>query len=517
LNFTKKEIKQIQDQGLDVKTIESQLAYFTKNTQRVQLTAPATVGDGIVQFSDEERHEFSMYYDTTSINLSVVKFVPASGAASRMFKCLYQFLEHYDLTKETINSYVNRTRSLDLFLFFVTVEKLPFHDQVFETLKDQYPDYKSMPIDQRRYIFVQLLLGEEAFNFGHYPKGLLPFHNYKTHITTAFEEHLVEASRYAKINGTSTLHFTVSKLHHQQFLEHFEAIRTIVETKTNTTFKISYSFQDPKTDTLAVKMDNTPFKLDGKLLFRPSGHGALIKNLNILEADLIFIKNIDNVVMEQYLDRVVFHKKVLAGALLKLQAEAFTFAHELDQNEISEDRITRIANFLSKQLNVYISPEFEKYANRFKIDYLKTRIHRPIRVCGMVKNEGEPGGGPFWVKKENGELSLQIIEMNQIDTTSSQQKGILESATHFNPVDIVCGVKNYKGENFNLESFVDAKAHFVAIKNKYGKKLKTLERPGLWNGGMALWNTVFVEVPLSTFNPVKKAGDLLKAQHQLEP
>lgn len=517
MSFTKNDIQQIKDKGLDIETIEDQLLYFTKNTQNIQLHSPATIGDGIAKFSEKECQQFALYYDKNATNLSVVKFVPASGAASRMFKSLYQFLEHYDLTKETINSYVNRTRSLDLFLFFVTVEKLPFHDQVFELLKRQYPAYKSMPIDQRRYIFVQLLLGEKEFNFGHYPKGLLPFHNYKTHITTAFEEHLVEASQYANINGTSTLHFTVSKTNHQQFLDYFEAIKTIVETKTKTTFNISYSFQDPKTDTLAVTMDNTPFKVDDKLLFRPSGHGALIKNLNAIDADLIFIKNIDNVVMEHYLESMVFYKKVLAGVLLKLQDETFAFAHELDQYDISEDRITLIANFLSKKLNVYISPEFEKYANRFKIDYLKTRIHRPIRVCGMVKNEGEPGGGPFWIKRENGELSLQIVEMNQIDTKSTLQKTILESATHFNPVDIVCGVKNYKGKNYDLEAFVDTKAHFIAIKNKYGKKLKTLERPGLWNGGMAHWNTVFVEVPLSTFNPVKQVSDLLKAQHQLEP
>ena len=516
MNFTKQDIQQIRNKGLDIKTIEDQLGHFIKTTQYIHLHAPATIEQGIVQFSDKECQEFLQHYDNNSTNLSVVKFVPASGAASRMFKSLYQFLDQYELQKETINSYINRTGSTDLFLFFVTVDKLPFHDQVFELLKQYYPDYKLMPIDQRRYLFVQLLLGQNEFNFGHYPKGLLPFHNYNTHITTAFEEHLVEASHYANIDGKSTLHFTVSKAHHQQFLDHFKTIKPIVEAKTNTSFDISYSFQDSNTDTLAVTMNNTPFKVNGELVFRPSGHGALIKNLNALEADLIFIKNIDNVVMEQYLESVVFYKKVLAGALLKLQAEAFAFAHELDQNDLLEDRITTIADFLSKKLNVYISPEFEKYANHFKIEYLKTRIHRPIRVCGMVKNEGEPGGGPFWIKKENGELSLQIVEMNQIDTKSLTQQAIVKSATHFNPVDIICGVKNYIGENYDLETFVDAKAHFVAIKNKYGKKLKTLERPGLWNGGMANWNTVFVEVPLSTFNPVKQASDLLKAQHQLE-
>ena len=252
------------------------------------------------------------------------------------------------------------------------------------------------------------------------------------------------------------------------------------------------------------------------MLFRPSGHGALISNLNAIDADLIFIKNIDNVLMQHCVDKMVFYKTVLGGYLLKIQKLAFDYAYELDNAAIEEEKINEIANFLSDQLNVHISKEFEKYAHEYKLEYLKSRIHRPIRVCGMVKNEGEPGGGPFWIKKENGELSLQIVETNQINSKSKQQNAIAKSATHFNPVDIVCGVKDYKGNKYNLENFIDTNTHFVAVKNKYGKKLKTLERPGLWNGGMAQWNTVFVEVPLSTFNPVKKITDLLKAPHQLQ-
>lgn len=517
MKFTKSDIQQIEGRGLSVQTVQNQLNYFKHRNQNVQLFASAVPGDGIIQLSSVVTDKYANLYDAEIDKLDIVKFVPASGAASRMFKSIYQFLSHYDPKKESINSYVNRTNSLDIFLFFVTIEKLPFHDAIFEVLKQQYPEYKTLPLDQRRYIFAQLLLDEKQFNYGHFPKGLLPFHDYKTHIKTAFEEHLVEASKYANVKGKSTLHFTISEVHHQQFLDYFKSIQKNIETKTNTVFDISYSFQDPKTDTLAVTMENTPFRVNGELLFRPSGHGALIKNLSAIKADLIFIKNIDNVVMEPYLDNMVYYKKVLGGLLLEFQKKIFSFAHELDQVNILENRINTIANCLAKDFNVYISPEFEKYAYNFKIDYLKSRIHRPIRVCGMVKNEGEPGGGPFWIKKENGELSLQIIEMNQIDTRSSSQKSIVKDSTHFNPVDIVCGVKNYKGQYYDLKEFVDPKTHFVAIKNKYGKKLKTLERPGLWNGGMANWNTIFVEVPLSTFNPVKKASDLLKAQHQQEP
>jgi hypothetical protein len=516
LKFTKENIKQIQEKGLDIKTIENQLLYFTNRTRNVNLYAAATVGDGIVKLSKEESKRFSTFFKNNAQQKSVVKFVPASGAASRMFKSLYTFLDDYNIKKETINSYVNRTKSVNLFLFFVTVEKLPFYDNVFEALKQNYRNYKTLSLDKRRLLFVELLLSKEHFNYGEYPKGLLPFHNYKTHITTAFEEHLVEASQYAAIGGNATLHFTISNQHYQKFTEHYASIKKIIETKTNTVFNISYSFQNPKSDTIATTLENKPFKVDGKLLFRPSGHGALIHNLNTIDADLIFIKNIDNVMMQHRMDKMVYYKTILGGYLLKIQSQIFDYAHQLDQFEISEDKVYEIANFLSDKLNVHISSEFEKYASHYKIDYLKSRIHRPIRVCGMVKNEGEPGGGPFWVKHENGELSLQIVEMNQINTKSESQNKIVNSATHFNPVDIVCGIRDYKGKKYDLEQFVDDKTHFVAIKNKYGKKLKTLERPGLWNGGMAQWNTIFIEVPLQTFNPVKKVDDLLKAAHQLE-
>ena len=516
MKFTKQDIKQIEDKGLDLKSVENQMLHLTRSNYFVKLYASATIGDGIIKFSEDESQYFATFFDAHKKEKSVIKFVPSSGVASRMFKSLYTFLDNYDINKETINSYVNRTKSVDLFLFFVTVEKLPFHNEVFEALKNHFPEFKLLPLDKRRLLFVEFLLSKKYFDFGEYPKWLLPFHNYKTHISTAFEEHLVEASQYAAIDGMAALHFTISKQHQKQFLEHYESIKEIVETKTNTSFDISYSFQDPKTDTIAITLDNKPFKLDDKLLFRPSGHGALLHNLNAIDADLIFIKNIDNVMMQNGMDKMVYYKTILGGYLLKLQSKAFDYAHQLDQYEITEEEIYEIANFLSDQMNVYISPEFEKYANHYKVDYLKSRINRPIRVCGMVKNEGEPGGGPFWVKHENGELSLQIVEMNQINTKSESQNKIVKSATHFNPVDIVCGVKNYKGGKYDLNQFMDVKTHFVAIKNKYGKKLKTLERPGLWNGGMALWNTVFVEVPLSTFNPVKKVHDLLKAPHQLE-
>ena len=344
----------------------------------------------------------------------------------------------------------------------------------------------------------------------------MPFHKYKNHISTAFEEHLFEAAKFASVNGKALLHFTISRTHLKQFESKLVAIQKSVESKTNTRFEITFSNQESTTDVLAVDLKNQPFRVKNKLLFRPSGHGALIKNLNQIDADIIFIKNIDNVVVNKYLDEIVRYKKALAGMLLNIQRQAFAYAKALESKEISKDKIEEITKFLSEKLNIVISSQFEKYASKHKIEYLKSKINRPIRVCGMVKNESEPGGGPFWVKHDNGEVSLQIVEASQVDMSLKNQKAIMTNATHFNPVDIVCGVKNYKGEAYDLEQFIDSNTYFVTTKTKYGQKLKTLERPGLWNGSMADWNTIFVEVPIITFNPVKTVNDLLKFTHQVK-
>ena len=289
MKFTSKEINQINQRGLDEKTIQQQLSYFVQNNAQINLHAPATINDGIVQLSDAEAATFSSFFHQEKKQKSIVKFVPASGAASRMFKSLYLFLDNYDINKETINSYVNRTKSIDLFLFFVTVEKLPFHDEVFAALKKHYPEYKSMSMDQRRVLFVEFLLAKERFNFGEYPKGLLPFHNYKTFISTAFEEHLVEASKYVAVNGKASLHFTISKDHHQQFLDHFDAIKTAVETKTQTKFDITYSFQDPKTDTIAATLDNKPFKIKIHLsVFLKDGFSYIVSLLQLIRLKSFF-------------------------------------------------------------------------------------------------------------------------------------------------------------------------------------------------------------------------------------
>jgi len=355
-------------------------------------------------------------------------------------------------------------------------------------------------------------------NYGNYPKGLLPFHEYKNQIiSTAFEEHLFESALYSSTGTSTKLHFTISEKHKNKFKEEFNRIEEKVEKKTGAEFDISFSYQKQSTDTIAVTPKDKPFRnKDGSLLFRPSGHGALIENLNDLEADIIFIKNIDNVVVYKYKNDVAKYKKMLAGILLKTQKQAFEYLDLLDKNNVNSDEIITIAEFLSNKMNVRISHEFEKYAEKYQIEYLKDKLNKPIRVCGMVKNEGEPGGGPFWVKDESANVSLQIVETAQIDTKNKQQKSIFKESTHFNPVDIVCSTKDYQGNKFDLTKYVDSRAAFITKKTKSGKELKALELPGLWNGSMANWNTIFVEVPLITFNPVKTVNDLLKPAHQIK-
>jgi hypothetical protein len=343
----------------------------------------------------------------------------------------------------------------------------------------------------------------------------LPFHAYDSGSATPFEEHLKEAALYAKTEGKAHLHFTVSPQHDEMFKDEESKVGPKISEATDTQFLISYSNQKPSTDTIAVDMENQPFKNgDGSILFRPGGHGALIENLNEQDADIIFIKNIDNVVVDKNLEKVANSKKMLAGVLRKVQAKAFDYARLLEDNEVSPEKSDEIKSFLERELNVRMPKNYDDLDVGEQLSVLKDKLNRPIRICGMVKNEGEPGGGPFWVKDVEGNISLQIIESAQIDLSDQEQEAILKNSTHFNPVDLVCGVRNHKGEKYDLLDFVDPKQGFITGKTQEGKELKALELPGLWNGAMAFWNTLFVEVPLVTFNPVKTVNDLLKPTHQ---
>ncbi|MEY8849949.1 DUF4301 family protein [Psychroserpens sp. XS_ASV72] len=518
MNFSKQDIAQIEKKGLTVKQVEQQIEIFEDGLPFSNLVSAATIGNGILSLTEQEIDDYVLKYESQLQALSILKFVPASGAATRMFKFLFKFLNEYDIDKESINSYINTHNNKDLSIFFIGLEKFPFYHIVIEKLLKSYPDFYELSTDKQRLLFVKMMLDANKLNYGNYPKGLLPFHEYKNQIiSTAFEEHLFESALYSPDGKDVCLHYTISEQYNHKFDKEFERIKKKVETKTQSKFDISFSHQKESTDTIAVTPKDEPFReVDGSLCFRPSGHGALLENLNDLEADIIFIKNIDNVVNFKYKEIVAKYKKMLAGILIELQGKVFHYLKILDEGSPSEDMRVEIGEFLINKLNVRINSEFEKYSAKYQMEYLIEKLNRPIRVCGMVKNEGEPGGGPFWVKDESGNESLQIVESAQINKKNKHQKRILKSSTHFNPVDLVCSVKNYKGEKFDLKAYVDPKAAFITMKTKMGKDLKALELPGLWNGSMANWNTIFVEVPLITFNPVKTVNDLLKAPHQIK-
>ncbi len=515
MKFSQKDIAQIQEKGLSLKQVEDQIAIFKRGNKAVKILAAATVGNGISQVNSKQAEKFICIFEDLKHNLKLVNFIPASGAATRMFKEIYVFIENFQPEEDTIEEYFRRSENKKLQQFLTELNKLPFYEEALSSAEKNYPDFKSSSPDTQKYYLVKAMLFTPGLELGNFPKGLVPFHTYKEYTATAFEEHLYEAGTYADKNDRVNIHFTISKEHLDKFKKEYDAIRTRVEAQTGMSFQIGFSFQDSKTDTIAVDTSNEVFRSPGDdLFFRPGGHGALIENLNNLDADLVFIKNIDNLVTAKNRKEVAFYKKMLAGNLMKVQQECFYYLEILDGEDFSEISLQQIIQFSKNQLSLSFSRDFESFSEAEKIQKLKHLLNRPIRVCGMVKNEGEPGGGPFLVEFENGEASLQIIESAQIDTTNPQQKVIAQNATHFNPVDLVCGLKDYKGEKFDLNEFVDPEMSFISSKTKDGKELKALELPGLWNGAMAKWNTIFVEVPVATFNPVKTVADLLKPSHQ---
>ncbi len=513
-NFSKIDIDQINSCGIPLQKIEQQLQFFRNGIAKIILDRPAIINDGIIKISELEAANYAVFFDQKNQNLKLEKFVPASGAASRMFKFLNEFLNEFQIESETINAYINRKNDTNLAVFLAGMEKFPFFEKIYSQLKIDFADFNFWERDRKNLHFIKIILDKNQLDFANKPKGILPFHNYQDHIATPVEEHLKEAAFYANSNQKAYLHFTVSEEHQNAFESILEKIKPKIEADTNTKIEINFSYQNKNTDTIAVDVNNNPFRDEnGNLVFRPGGHGALIDNLNQLNADIIFVKNIDNVI-QNHVALVAMYKKALAGILIKLQDQIFSYLIQIEKNEIQSDRIQEIIDFAASKLNVEIIGNFDKFTDDNKLLYLKKILNRPIRVCGMVKNEGEPGGGPFWIIGLNGKVSLQIIESSQVDLSDVSQKKILDSATHFNPVDLVCGLKDYKGQKFDLSNFVNENRGFIVAKTKNGKDLKGYELPGLWNGAMAKWITIFVEVPLITFNPVKTVNDLLKAAHQ---
>lgn len=461
---------------------------------------------GILAPAAEEQKLYLDAWDAyTRTDKVVVKFVPASGAASRMFKNLFEFLgADYDVPETKFEK-----------TFFEQIEKFAFYNDLNAACEKAFEknipalmaegDYKAV---------VAALLEAAGLNYGALPKGLLKFHRYEDGSRTPLEEHLVEGALYAaNKNGKVNVHFTVSPEHRRLFENLVADKAAVYAKKYGVDYNITFSEQKPCTDTIAADMNNQPFRDNGKLLFRPGGHGALIENLNDLDADIIFIKNIDNVVPDKLKGDTVLYKKLIAGVLVALQQKAFAYLELLDSGRYTHEQVLEILQFLQKKLFCK-NPETKNLEDAELVLYLKEKLNRPMRVCGMVKNVGEPGGGPFLAYNSDGTISLQILESSQIDMDDPEKKEMFEKGTHFNPVDLVCAVRDYKGHKFDLVNFVDKATGFISYKSKNGKDLKALELPGLWNGAMSDWNTVFVEVSLSTFNPVKTVNDLLREQHQ---
>lgn len=515
IQFTEQQIAQLERKNISKETVLKQIDRFKTGFPVVKLDRAATVNDGIKKFSDAERAVNIQNYEARIEQLELLKLVPASGAATRMFKFLHEFLRDFNPLEDSINSFINKHKAQHLFTFFIALEKFPFYDEVMESLKDKYKDWHAKTEREKKLLFVSQMLQEDGLNYAHRPKGLVPFHKYKDHCATAFEEHLFEASIYAAVNNKATLHFTIAEDYKDEFKAEFDRIEQIVEQKTGTQFEIEFSHQHSSTDTIAVDHNNHPVITEsGELFFRPSGHGALLMNLNEIDVDIIFIKNVDNVTVSSLEQEVGSYKKALAGFLLSLQETCFNYLNLIENQQVDQALQSQIENFLTQELATVLPMDYKKYAREYQLEYLFDRLNRPLRVCGMVKNEGEPGGGPFWVYNQKGELSIEIIESAQIDTSNKNQVAIAQTSTHFNPVDLVCAVRDFKGNKFNLLDFCDEQTGFITHKSRLGMEIKAQELPGLWNGGMAYWNSVFVEVPLLTFNPVKTVNDLLKPAHQ---
>ncbi|MDD3876821.1 MAG: DUF4301 family protein [Bacteroidales bacterium] len=508
--FDKNDIELLKQKQIEHDLVLSQIALFKKSIPFIHLLEPATIKNGIKQFNAEEIEEKIVFFENNVRQLNLLKFVPASGAASRMFKDFFSLREDFlyqskdnDLLNKNINS------------FFEKLSKYPFYDSLRKIMTKVGEDFEEA-ISTKNFLKIsQYILFEEGLNFAQTPKALIEFHNYLGFTRTAIEEHLVEGALYTRdTNNRVKLHFTISPEHKERITQLIDRVKLNYEKLLGVTFNISYSIQKPSTDTIAVDKDNKPFRdIDGKLVFRPGGHGALIENLNDCSEDLIFIKNIDNVVPDRLKNETVKYKKVLAAFLIQLKQKVHECLAILDRKYLPESELMSILKTAKDEFDIHIN--VSKLNPEELQETLFNRLNRPIRVCGMVINEGEPGGGPFLILNPlTNEASLQIIESSQIDMNNQEQSNIAKQATHFNPVDIVCWTKNYKGQKFNLKDFVNPDTAFISTKSKDGKELKALELPGLWNGAMADWITLFVEVPLVTFNPVKTVDDLIRTEHK---
>lgn len=515
-SFNDRDLKQIREMGLTPEKVLRQIESFKKGFPYARLNRPCIVGDGIHLLSRHDLKRYADRYSEAALSGRAMKFVPASGAATRMCKAflavdsLYERITDKEISREKDSDHravQEFVRGLRRFAFFEDLRSAMARNNLDMEALLEKGEYK--PI-------LEYLLTPKGLDLANIPKGLIKFHSYPGHNSrTAFEEHLVEGAAYTQDrSGGVRIHFTVSPEHETPVQSHIESTRALCE-KGGVTFSVEFSSQKASTDTIAVDMDNKPFRdRDGLLVFRPGGHGSLLENLCDLSGDILFIKNIDNVLPDRLKEETIAYKKALGGLLIDLQKKIFTYVDELMSGEVDQRLLTEMMGFMKDHLFIMLPGRLGRQSRNEQVRFLVSRLNRPLRVCGMVKNQGEPGGGPFWVEHPDGTCSLQIVESSQVDMGSSHQKKILGSSTHFNPVDLVCGIRDYKGKPFDLRRFVDPETGFISVKSKDGKDLKALEHPGLWNGAMADWTTVFVEAPLATFSPVKTLNDLLRKEHQ---
>ena len=504
--FTQEDELLLAKRGITEAHVMDQLECFKKGFPYLSLDGPASVDNGIVKADgpalDDAIAQWNEYLQSSH---RIVKFVPASGAASRMFKNMFEFLgAEYDVPTTDFEK-----------KFFDNVHNFAFFADLNAACeKNNGKGIDALVAEGNYKAVVANLLEAAGLNYGALPKGLLKFHSYEDGVRTPLEEHLVEGALYAAgKTGKVNVHFTVSTEHRELFKALVDEKVAAYAAKYGVEYLVSFSEQKPSTDTVAADMENKPFRDNGKLLFRPGGHGALIENLNDLDADVIFIKNIDNVVPDRLKDETVAYKKLIAGVLVTLQKKAFEYLELLDGGKYTHEQLEEIIKFVQTDLCCR-KADIKDLEDADLVIYLRKKLNRPMRICGMVKNVGEPGGGPFLAYNPDGTVSLQVLESSQIDMSDPEKKAMFENGTHFNPVDLVCAVRDYKGNKFNLVNYVDKATGFISYKSKSGKELKALELPGLWNGAMSDWSTIFVEVPLGTFNPVKTVNDLLREQHQ---
>jgi len=498
--FTQNDLRRIKKLGLTPCDVAKQRESYRHGSNYLKLNRPCAINDGILSIQKSAMDELVKFYEREAGKLRLLKFVPASGAASRMFAEWFSAMEAGGFDSTALNQ-----------SFLRNLKKYPFYSPIKKNKRaSEFIEQKNIKN------LLDYILSAKGLNFGWLPKALIPFHLYQEReARTALEEHLFEAAQYVRGAGdVCHLHFTISQEHKKDFNNKIKTVKSRYEDLCRIKYKISSSVQSPATNMLAVDENNLLLRdAAGNLIFRPGGHGSLLTNLQNLDADFIFIKNIDNIAPEKLLRKIIPYKKMLGGLALRIQQEIFALLRLMENDEIDSWQIEEIKNYCSR-INIIFPRSMSQKSLKQQKQIIFSSLNRPLRVCAMVRNEGEPGGAPFWVEERDGSQTLQIVESGHVDKNNPKQMKVWSAAQYFNPVDMVCCTKNYRGQKFNLDSYVNPEAYLITMKNEKGRSLKALESPGLWNGGMAYWNTIFVELPIIVFNPVKTVNDLLRPEHK---